>query len=129
MTRSCCYTATLYIAVRGWCTWKASHRLCQSVLESSLKCIWIFLLHTLPMGAASRYTSFSYGDTPRVLATTCASTYSVNTLATSWTAARWMVAVAHSATAPQTWRLSPIAAASLRTWLPGTQMPRRLSLL
>ena len=81
------------------------------------------------MGAASRYTSFSNGRAPRVLATTCASTCSVNTLATSRTVARWMVAVAYSATAPRTQRLNPAPAASLRTWLPSTQMPRRLSLL
>ena len=54
--------------------------------ESSLKCTCIFLLHTLPMGAARRYTTVFDGSAPRVRATTCASTCSVNTLATSWTA-------------------------------------------
>ena len=64
MTRSCCCTAALYIAVRGCRTWNANHMICLSVLESSLKRAWIFLLHTLPMGAASRYTSFSDGIAP-----------------------------------------------------------------
>ena len=108
MTCSCCCTTASYIAVGGCSTWNASHRISESVLQSNLKCTRIFLLQTLPRGAARRYTSVGDGSSPHVRATTCASTCSVKSLATSSTSARSMVAVAHFATTSRTWRRSPV---------------------
>ena len=62
-------------------------------------CLW---KEGSPMGVARRYTSASFGSAPCVRATTCAGTCSVHTRAMPWIVARWMIVVAHSATAALT---------------------------